>query len=81
MPFNISMNRRPSQNSILSERGKSWKNLVKQTRRFLSAENGPTAVEYAVLLAIVVIAALAGIRSLGITTRESFHLVGMWVGS
>jgi Flp pilus assembly pilin Flp len=58
-----------------------WKNLVKQTQRFLYGESGPTAVEYAVLLSLVVIIALAGIRTLGITARESFHLVGLWVGS
>lgn len=34
-------------------------------RRFYRSEDGPTAVEYAVLLALIVIAAIGAIRALG----------------
>jgi pilus assembly protein Flp/PilA len=33
--------------------------------RFLLGEDGPTAVEYAVLLALIVIAAIGAVRALG----------------
>ncbi len=42
-------------------------------RRFLASEDGPTAVEYAVMLALIVIVCLAAISSLGTATRETFQ--------
>ncbi len=41
-------------------------------RRFLRDEDGPTAVEYAVLLALILIAVMAGIGAVGGQTG------GMW---
>ena len=39
---------------------------------FLRDESGPTAVEYAVMLALIVIACLASIRVLGTNTAGAF---------
>jgi pilus assembly protein Flp/PilA len=41
--------------------------------KFLKNEDGPTAVEYAVMLALIVGAALVGITSLGQATFTSFQ--------
>jgi len=40
-------------------------------KRFLNDESGPTAVEYAVLLALIVVAAMVGITSLGNVTNDT----------
>ena len=41
------------------------KALVKKARNFLRSEDGPTATEYAVMLALIIIVALAAITLLG----------------
>ncbi len=38
---------------------------LKKIRRFLTAEEGTTAVEYAVLLAMILIAVIVGVTSAG----------------
>jgi pilus assembly protein Flp/PilA len=48
---------------------------VDAVRRFLVSEDGPTAVEYAVMLALIVIVCLAAISSLGTATRDTFQSV------
>lgn len=42
--------------------------------RFLRDEDGPTAVEYAVILALIVAACFAAIGSLGVEVGESFQI-------
>jgi pilus assembly protein Flp/PilA len=44
--------------------------------RFLKFEDGPTAVEYAVMLALIIVVCLAAITALGSTTNETFSFVG-----
>ena len=46
---------------------------MKKLLKFLSGEDGPTAVEYAVMLALIVGAAMAGITSFGQATLTSFQ--------
>lgn len=46
---------------------------MKRIFKFLCGEDGPTAVEYAVMLALIVGAALSGITSLGNATMTSFQ--------
>ncbi len=41
-------------------------------RKFLKEEEGPTAVEYAVMLGMIIIACLAGINSVGSAASGSF---------
>lgn len=41
-------------------------------RRFLSSEDGPTAVEYAVMLALIILVCLIAITSVGTNTSASF---------
>ena len=41
-------------------------------RKLLREEEGPTAVEYAVLLALIVVACLGAVNSMANATAESF---------
>jgi pilus assembly protein Flp/PilA len=49
------------------------KSLAKKVHRFLVSEDGPTAVEYAVMLALIVIVCLTAISSLGTAARDTFN--------
>ncbi len=44
--------------------------------RFLQAEDGPTAVEYAVMLALIIIACVASIGILGNNVNETYSSFG-----
>jgi pilus assembly protein Flp/PilA len=45
--------------------------------RFLVAEDGPTAVEYAVMLALIVVVCIAAITTLGKNANGVFSDVGL----
>jgi pilus assembly protein Flp/PilA len=45
--------------------------------RFLYAEDGPTAVEYAVMLALIIVVCLTAITSLGTNARDTFANVAL----
>ena len=47
----------------------------KKVQRFLVSEDGPTAVEYAVMLALIVIVCLTAITALGTTAAAKFDEV------
>lgn len=49
--------------------------FVDQVKRFLVAEDGPTAVEYAVMLALIIIVALAAIQAVGTRSSSTFQSV------
>jgi pilus assembly protein Flp/PilA len=49
------------------------RNVTQAVRRFLIAEDGPTAVEYAVMLALIVIVALTAIQTVGTRTSATFN--------
>lgn len=51
------------------------KKLRRQIRDFLLNEDGPTAVEYAVMLALIFLAVIATVSVLGENTSESFEPV------
>ena len=51
------------------------KNLALKVQRFLASEDGPTAVEYAVMLALIVIVCLTAIRSIGDNANLTFQAV------
>ena len=48
------------------------KNFGKQVQRFLVSEDGPTAVEYAVMLALIIIVCLATITTVGTNANARF---------
>ncbi len=48
------------------------RSFIQSVRQFVVAEDGPTAVEYAVMLALIIIVALTAIQTLGTRTSSSF---------
>jgi pilus assembly protein Flp/PilA len=53
----------------------SMKNLALKVQRFLVSEDGPTAVEYAVMLALIVIVCLTAINAIGTNANTTFQNV------
>ncbi len=49
--------------------------LMLRVRKFLQSEDGPTAVEYAVMLALIVVVCLTTIQSLGTNANATFSSV------
>jgi pilus assembly protein Flp/PilA len=47
-------------------------NFSDKIKRFLKSEDGPTAVEYAVMLALIVIVCLTAINSIGTNAKTTF---------
>jgi pilus assembly protein Flp/PilA len=56
------------------------KNLALKVQRFLVSEDGPTAVEYAVMLALIVIVCLTAIKSIGTNANATFNKVATQLG-
>ncbi len=54
--------------------------LFSQARRFLLSEDGPTAVEYAVMLALIILVCITTITSLGVSVSGTFSSVQSTVG-
>ena len=54
--------------------------LKNKVQRFLKSEDGPTAVEYAVMLALIVIVCLTAIRSIGTNANTTFESVANELG-
>jgi pilus assembly protein Flp/PilA len=46
--------------------------MTRSIVRFLKQEDGPTAVEYAVMLALIVVVCIAAITTLGKNANDSF---------
>ncbi len=49
---------------------------VSRMIRFLKQEDGPTAIEYAVMLALIVVVCLVAITTLGTQANSSFGTTG-----
>ena len=47
---------------------------------FLKKEDGPTAVEYAVMMALIIVACVATIITLGTNSNNTYSYVGTKVG-
>jgi pilus assembly protein Flp/PilA len=56
------------------------KSLAQKVQRFLVSEDGPTAVEYAVMLALIVIVCLTAIQAIGQKASTSFKTTADAVG-
>ncbi len=50
-------------------------NLLHKTRNFLVNEDGPTAVEYAVMLALIIVVCLTAIQAIGTNANLTFNSV------
>lgn len=54
-------------------------NLYSSAKKFISflkREDGPTAVEYAVMLSLIVVVCIAAITTLGKNANQAFSFVG-----
>jgi pilus assembly protein Flp/PilA len=47
---------------------------------FIKNEDGPTAVEYAVMLALIVVVCITAITTLGTNANNTFNFVGNKIG-
>jgi pilus assembly protein Flp/PilA len=54
--------------------------LVSKVRRFLVSEDGPTAVEYAVMLALIIVACVTIVKNLGTSISGTFSSVSSSLG-
>ncbi len=54
--------------------------MLKSLVNFLKREDGPTAVEYAVMLALIIVVCIAAITTLGQNANGTFQTVGNAVG-
>jgi len=51
------------------------KNALRHLRTFLKSEDGPTAVEYAVMLALIIVVCLTAIQAIGTNANATFNSV------
>jgi pilus assembly protein Flp/PilA len=51
--------------------------FIHQLVNFLKAEDGPTAVEYAVMLALIIVVCIAAITTLGSNASSTFSNVAL----
>jgi pilus assembly protein Flp/PilA len=50
-------------------------NFANTVKRFLVSEDGPTAVEYAVMLALIIVVCLTAIQAVGTNANAKFNAV------
>jgi pilus assembly protein Flp/PilA len=55
--------------------------LIQSVRTFVEREDGPTAVEYAVMLALIIVVCIAAITTLGQNASTTFNKVGTTIGA
>jgi pilus assembly protein Flp/PilA len=51
------------------------KELALSVKRFIVSEDGPTAVEYAVMLALIIVVCLTAIQAIGTNASTTFTTV------
>ena len=76
----VSSHSRPRQPSpvctaaaISQREGITMTQFVTSVKKFLVSEDGPTAVEYAVMLALIVIVCLTAIQAIGTNANAKFN--------
>ncbi len=55
--------------------------ILNSVRRFVESEDGPTAVEYAVMLALILVACITIVTNLGTTVSGTFNKVNTTLSS
>jgi len=58
-----------------------FQSIRRNVWNFLANEDGPTAVEYAVMLALIIVVCIGAVRVLGTNASTTFRTVGSTVGS
>jgi len=59
----------------------AMRKFAEKVVNFLRREDGPTAVEYAVMLALIIVVCIAAITALGTNANQTFTTVGNAVGT
>lgn len=54
--------------------------FANSVKRFLVSEDGPTAVEYAVMLALIIVVCLTAIQAVGTNAKTTFNSVSAQLG-
>lgn len=57
------------------------RSLTQHVVAFLKGEDGPTAVEYAVMLALIIVVCIAAVTTLGEQANTTFSTVGSRLAS
>ena len=57
------------------------KNFAMKLKRFLKSEDGPTAVEYAVMLSLIIVVCITAVSSIGTNASSTFTNVAGQLGS
>ena len=55
------------------------KKFADSVKKFLVSEDGPAAVEYAVMLALIIVVCLAAISAVGTKANQKFNEVGTYL--
>ena len=55
--------------------------FLKKVQRFLVSDEGPTAVEYAVMLALIILVCIGAVQTLGTNTSTTFTNMGNSMGT
>jgi pilus assembly protein Flp/PilA len=59
----------------------SMRQFTQHVVSFLKNEDGPTAVEYAVMLALIIVVCITAVTTLGSNANNTFSYIGQRVGS
>jgi pilus assembly protein Flp/PilA len=58
-----------------------WHRCLHCVVEFVKREDGPTAVEYAVMLSLIIVVCLAAVSALGSNASATFNTVSQQVGT
>jgi pilus assembly protein Flp/PilA len=56
------------------------KSFMNHVKNFLVSEDGPTAVEYAVMLALIIVVCLTAISAIGTNASSTFNTIAQSIG-
>jgi pilus assembly protein Flp/PilA len=57
------------------------KNFALKLKRFLKSEDGPTAVEYAVMLSLIIVVCITAVSAIGTNAASTFTNVSNQLGT
>jgi pilus assembly protein Flp/PilA len=57
------------------------KNFAMKLKRFLKSEDGPTAVEYAVMLSLIIVVCITAVSAIGTNASSTFTNVSNQLGT
>lgn len=60
---------------LFRRRKETMKKFITKVQKFMQSEDGPTAVEYAIMLALIVIVCLTAIQAVGTTANTAFQQI------